>query len=368
MNAVTPLSQNFQTKILDNLNTAVLITNAQLSVEYLNSAAEELLGTSIRMAHQLNLADIQVNDGPKSLRDYFQDKKIQERSYTYREIRIHSNGNEHVVDCTITPIYNDSNAPDLLVEFNRVDRLLKIAQEEELISQHLAAREIARGLAHEINNPLGGLRGAAQLLEREIPDDCHEYTQVIINESDRLQTLVSRMLGPRSLPQKTSINIHEVLDHVIKLLRAEDDKRVTIKLDIDPSIPNIMADGDQLIQAILNILRNAIQALEKVPNGHITLSTRIMRSFTIGHTFHKLLLRLDVIDNGPGIPTDKLKQIFYPMVTSRSEGTGLGLTIAQSLISFHGGLIECTSKPGKTVFSILLPFNHSMETLNGQAG
>lgn len=360
-----PLKNNENSSILDNLSTGVLVVNGEYKVVFMNPAAEELLGTSLRMAGQIRLNEILIDGGPASFLDCLQTQQPAAQSYTYREISLHSpNAPEHIVNCTITPMLDGTQ---LLVEISSVDRIRKITQEEDLAAQHLIAREIARGLAHEINNPLGGLRGAAQLLERELPEAAREYTRIIIAEADRLQNLTKRMLGPSSLPKKAELNLYEVLDHVVRLMYAESKTKLRIRYDIDPSLPSLIADRDQLVQAILNIVRNAWQAIDP-KTGKILLRTRIARNVTIGHAFHKLLLRLDVIDNGPGIPADRLKQIFYPMVTSRSEGTGLGLTIAQSLISLHGGLIECASKPGETVFSILLPFNHISERLHGKAG
>lgn len=366
MNAVMPLKNNENNPILDNLSTGVLVVSREYRVVYMNPAAEELLGTSLRMAGQIRLNEIMIDGGPNTFLDCLQTQQpAAQSSYTYREISLHPpNAPEHIVNCTITPMFEGDK---LLVEISSVDRILKIAQEEHLAAQHLIARQIARGLAHEINNPLGGLRGAAQLLERELPESAREYTRIIIAEADRLQNLTKRMLGPSSLPKKAELNLYEVLDRVVKLLYAESKNRLRIRYDIDPSLPPLTADRDQLVQAILNIVRNAWQAIDP-ETGRILLRTRIARNMTLGQTFHKLLLRLDVVDNGPGIPPERLKQIFYPMVTSRSEGTGLGLTIAQSLISLHGGLIECNSKPGETVFSILLPFNHTSERLHGKAG
>lgn len=360
MNAAMPLFENLPGHILDNLSTAVIVTDPSYRVTFMNPAAEELFGTS--MASQLDLETVFVDGGPyPHLLGCLQHKQTQgPSSYTYREIIIKPHGREaHTVNCTITPLFDHAYGGGQLVEMSLVDRILRIAQEEQLMSQHLTAREIARGLAHEINNPLGGLRGAAQLLERELPEKSREYTRIIISEADRLQALVKSMLGPSSLPNKTAINIHEVLNHVITLISAEAGEELHIALDYDPSIPNISADRDQLIQAILNLVRNAWQATGN--GGKIRLRTRIVRSFTIGHTFHRLVLRIEVIDNGPGIPPHKMKQIFYPMVTGRPEGSGLGLTIAQSLVSLHGGLIECHSNPGETNFSILLPFAHTSE-------
>jgi two-component system nitrogen regulation sensor histidine kinase GlnL len=211
-----------------------------------------------------------------------------------------------------------------------------------------------RGLAHEIKNPLGGLRGAAQLLARELPTkELKEYTGVIISEADRLQKLVNRILGPNKMPKKEPVSIHEVLEHVRSLLLAEAPEGIRIQRDYDPSIPDINADRDQLIQALLNIMRNAVEAMHG--DGDIKLRTRVIRKFTIGQKQQNLVAQIQVIDNGPGIPQEILEQIFFPMVTSRAEGTGLGLAIAQSLIQQHNGIIECKSKPGRTEFSIYIP-------------
>jgi two-component system nitrogen regulation sensor histidine kinase GlnL len=355
-------TRELNNSVLDSLSTAVLVTDAECGVDFINTAAEDLFGVSARKARQLNLAEIPVDGGPRTLRECLQRKQAEGQTYTFREITIKPPGtDERVVNCTVTPLIREAGGDGMLVELTRVDRILKIALEEQLMSQHLTAREIARGLAHEINNPLGGLRGAAQLLEQELPEAGREYTRVIISEADRLQKLVQSILGPHSPPDKHDVNIHEVLDHVIKLIRAESREHCEFIVDFDPSIPTLPADRDQLVQAVLNIARNAWQAVRELDDGAITLKTRVHRSFTIGHVFHRLVLRVDVVDNGPGIPEDKLKQIFYPMVTGRPEGTGLGLTIAQSLVSLHGGLIECHSNPGETIFSILLPFDPPSE-------
>jgi two-component system nitrogen regulation sensor histidine kinase GlnL len=220
---------------------------------------------------------------------------------------------------------------------------------------------LVRGLAHEIKNPLGGLRGAAQLLDMELSDpELKEYTQIIIAESDRLQGLMDKMLGPNKPPQKSPLNIHEVLERIRTLVQAESTGNIVIHADYDPSIPDIIADKNQLIQALLNIVRNAVQAINK--QGLIMFKTRIHRQMTIGRKRYRLTLRIDIMDNGPGIEPDMMHQIFYPMITGRAEGTGLGLSIAQSLINHHNGLIECTSEPGNTVFSIYLPLENDHDS------
>jgi len=243
---------------------------------------------------------------------------------------------------------------EILVELQQVDNHLRISKEEQLLTQQNTARLLVRGLAHEIKNPLGGLRGAAQLLDLELNDpELKEYTQIIIAESDRLQGLMDKMLGPNKLPNKKTLNIHEVLERVRQLVQAEASGGLIIKSDYDPSIPDIQGDKDQLIQAILNIVKNAVQAVES--KGEILIKTRIHRQMTIGRKRHKLTAQIDIVDNGPGINADMMGQIFYPMITGRADGTGLGLSIAQSLINQHSGLIECHSEPGHTVFTIFLP-------------
>jgi two-component system nitrogen regulation sensor histidine kinase GlnL len=215
-------------------------------------------------------------------------------------------------------------------------------------------------MAHEIKNPLGGIRGSAQLLERMLDNpELKEYTTIIIEEVDRLRNLVDKMLGPNKLPERLETNIHEVLERVRSLIMVEAAEKLNIIRDYDPSIPEFLADKEQLIQVILNISRNAMQALlsKRQVNSpaEITLSTRAVRQFTIGHTKHRLVLHISIIDNGPGIPEDIRESLFLPMVSGRAEGTGLGLSIAQSIINQHQGIIECDSTLGKTHFSIYLP-------------
>ena len=275
-------------------------------------------------------------------------------------LTLHS-GREIHVDLMLTPVPASDEHIVLLVELQPVDRLLKISREESLVHAQETTREMIRGLAHEIKNPLGGVRGAAQLLARELPDpDLAEYTNIIIREADRLRDLVDRLLGPKQQLDTVELNVHEVLEHVLHLITAETNNRVQLIRDYDPSLPSILADRGQLVQAVLNIVRNALQASENLDNCVITLRSRAQRQFTIGTMRHRLVCRIEVEDNGPGIPEDMLQTIFMPMVTGRAEGTGLGLTIAQSIVTRHGGLLECSSEPGNTRFTLYLPMesNH----------
>jgi len=266
---------------------------------------------------------------------------------------------EITVDMSISPMLDSKDDPEILLECHQIDHLLRISQDEKRAEDQQATKEILRGLAHEIKNPLGGLRGSAQLLQRQLHDDnLKEYTRVIIDEADRLSLLVDRMVGSSQIPKTCDANIHEILEHVRQLILADTAHEIYIKRDYDPSIPDMKLDPGQIIQAIINITRNAIQAITEkkmqIP-GTIIYRTRVLRNFTIGNIRHRLALELQIEDNGPGIPEDLLKKIFFPMVTGRAEGTGLGLSIAQSIIQQHNGLLECKSKPNKTIFTINLP-------------
>jgi two-component system nitrogen regulation sensor histidine kinase GlnL len=277
-------------------------------------------------------------------------------SLTKRNLALGTPAHPITVNLTIVPIQekDTDRAEAVLVQIEQVDRHLRISMEEQILAQQNAARMLLRGLAHEIKNPLGGIRGSAQLLQRELAsEEFREYTQIIMDESDRLQSLVDRMLGPNKPLLLEPINIHKVLERVRQLVQVEAPAGVSIERDYDPSIPLVNGDGDLLIQAILNIVRNAAQAVGV--RGRILIRTRIHRQVTIGNKRNRLVVKIDVEDDGPGIPDALMGQIFYPMVTGRAEGTGLGLSIAQSLINQHGGLIECNSEPGHTVFSIFLP-------------
>ncbi|MES1946203.1 signal transduction histidine kinase, nitrogen specific, NtrB [Salinisphaera sp. C84B14] len=339
--------------ILDNLKTAVVCLDARLRVTYLNTASEMLFGVSARHcgSEPFDRALPYLADH----REKLESALYKGAAFTERELYLRAGGGDPLtVDCTVTPFTDRNGASALLLEFLSLDRQLRISRDDQMRVQNLANREMIRGLAHEIKNPLGGLRGAAQLLEREIDDDgLKEFTTVIIREADRLQNLVDGLLGPRRPPNKQPLNIHEPLEHVRALISSDLPANVELKRDFDPSIPEIRADREQLIQTLFNLVGNAVTALDG--SGEILLRTRTQRLFTIGGTQHRLVARVDVIDNGPGIPRELLPRIFHPMVSSRAEGTGMGLPIAQYLIHLHHGLIECESRPGQTIFSVILP-------------
>ncbi|MGM9491043.1 nitrogen regulation protein NR(II) [Ideonella sp. YS5] len=248
----------------------------------------------------------------------------------------------------------------LLVEMIEIEQQTRQEREERVLGQAEVTKELIRNLAHEIKNPLGGIRGAAQLLAMEVPSpDLTEYTQVIIHEADRLQTLVDRLLAPHRKPHVVGdVNIHELCERVRSLMLVEYPRGLRVQRDYDASIPEFRGDREQLIQAVLNIVQNAAQALsERIEQGDavITLRTRIARQVTIGKQRFRLALELHIQDNGPGVPEHLRERIFYPLVSGRDGGSGLGLTLAQTFVQQHQGTIECDSEPGRTVFKIVIP-------------
>ena len=344
-------------RILDSLNSVVLCFSADMRLRYINPAGEMMFAMSARHLIGLDIDELMQSEVP--IRQDMQECLKSRHPLTRHELSVTLlRDQETSVDITISTLIGPDGEQELLLELTSLDRLLRIARDENLYSQQVATKELLRGLAHEVKNPLGGLRGAAQLLERELNSfELKEYTRVIIDEADRLQNLVDRLLGPNSVPKKRTINIHEVLERVRSLVLIEVTEGLRIIRDYDTSLPELVADPDMLIQSILNIVRNASQAMHQ--KGEIRLKTRIERNYTIGHQRYRLVLKVDVIDNGPGIDESIKEKIFFPMITGRAEGSGLGLSIAQSLIQQHQGLIECTSQPGNTCFSILLPIQQS---------
>lgn len=343
-------------KIIENLTLAIFLVDEELRLSYLNPAAEEFLGTGIRQVLNRPLTEF-IKDIDGEFISHIQDSIRTGHPITEHEVCVKRlGGGELTINCAITPMLIKGKKTQCLLEITQVDRLLRISREEHLLLESQATQNMLRGLAHEIKNPLGGLRGAAQLLAGELAEPgLREYTDVIISESDRLRKLVDRMFGPKLAPVKQELNIHDVLEHIRHLAIAETPNGITFKTDYDPSIPQVNADRDFLVQAVLNIVRNAVRAVGT--NGDVTVKTRVLRQYTLGDTCHRLAVQIGVIDNGSGISEELKPQIFFPMVSGNAEGTGLGLPIAQNLINLHGGLIEFDSMPGHTEFRVLLPLN-----------
>ena len=342
---------------LDLLPSAILLLDEDCRVIHGNSAAESLIESGIR--NLIGQSVQRLFEGGADWELSLQEALAGQWSHRTQELVLSPAGRDPVpVSCVITPI--EQPPARLLTEFRVIDQQLKVAREQRLNEQAEANRQLVRNLAHEIKNPLGGIRGAAQLLEHELPlPHLREYTQVIIKESDRLQSLMDRMLTPQRPPHITAVNIHEVLERVRSLLAAEFPRRFRLTRDYDASLPDLRGDKERLIQAVLNITRNAAQALiaAATPNPEILLKTRIARNLTLARERYRLALELHISDNGPGVPEAIRDRIFHPLVSGREGGSGLGLTLAQTFVQQHHGTIECDSRPGYTCFKILLPLS-----------
>ena len=348
-------------RIIDSLSTSVLLMERGGGLLYLNVAAETLFGVSRNQVRGRPLQELLCDaTGLMTVvqRVIQTNRLISRRELTLRPTTADA---ELVVDCTVAP-YDEANTPAILIEISDATQHQRITRETALLTQIGGSRAMIRQLAHEIKNPLGGLRGAAQLLARQLADaSMREYTSVIISEADRLALLVDTLLGPGHAPRKESVNVHELLQHVGHLLAADAPPGVVIERNYDPSLPLLRLDRNQIIQAMLNLGRNACQALSGSPNpgSRITLRTRALTNVNIGARRYRLVASVQFEDNGPGVPEHLKDTLFYPLVTGRADGTGLGLAVAQDLVSRHDGLIEFESRPGLTTFTILLPFHAS---------
>lgn len=339
---------------LDLLASAVLLIDEGQLIRYINAAGENLLAVSGRSVVGKTLAAVCTCS--TTLQAALDNGLNNNWGYTGQNIQLQRSDGEILhINCTVTPLRPDiAVGVRLLLELQPIEHHLAATREEHLIEQQQASRELIRNLAHEIKNPLGGIRGAAQLLEYELLNpSLKEYTQVIIKEADRLQDLMQRLLRPHRPMLPTTVNIHEILERVRSLLTAEFPGSLDIIRDYDTSLPELVGDREQLIQAVLNIARNAVQAMDG--EGKIILRTRVLRQVTLAKKRYRLAMELKVIDNGPGIPEDIRERMFYPLVSGRDGGSGLGLTIAQNFVQHHHGTIDCSSRPGNTVFTLRLP-------------
>lgn len=345
---------------LDLLASSVVILDATGSIKYANAAAQDLLQASVKTLLNQKLADLFVNG--QELQRLFEQSLELQFADKRQDLILERAGFEPLQVEIIINVLDNAQTP-VLIEFRENVQQIKQDREDRILDHSLANKELLRNLAHEIKNPLGGIRGAAQLLEMELPErdarELREYTQVIIKEADRLQTLVDRLLAPHRVPHIVGdVNIHEVCERVRSLIMAEFPRGLKLLRDYDLSIPDFRGDVEQLIQSILNITLNAAQALsERIETGdaELTFKTRIVRQVTIAKVRYKLALELHIIDNGPGIPPDIVDRIFFPLVSGREGGSGLGLTLAQTFVQQHQGVIECVSRPGVTDFKILIP-------------
>lgn len=360
MAAENPLSVRIDgVELLDALVTGVFLLDAGLRVCYLNSAAQTLVGLGSNQVLGRRLTDILR--GAQSLASLLERARMAGEGVVQRELTWPVPGaGERILDCSVSRVVLGSEATPVLVEIEDITQHRRLARESALLAQLDGSRQMVRQLAHEIKNPLGGLRGAAQLLERELPDpSLREYTRVIISEADRLAGLLDSMLGPGRPTTRQGTNVHELLERVYHLMRSEASRDVVITRDYDPSLPPLTVDPNHIIQAMLNLGRNALQSLSSANTAspRLTLRTRAQAGVSIGAIRHRAVALIEFEDNGPGVPAGIRDTLFYPLVSGRADGTGIGLGIAQDLVSRHGGLIEFDSIPGRTVFTILLPLD-----------
>ncbi|HEX3847851.1 MAG TPA: nitrogen regulation protein NR(II) [Steroidobacteraceae bacterium] len=348
------------TEILDSLVTSVFLMDQALRVEYLNAAAETLFGIGLNQA--LGRPVTELTRGAETLLPLIERTRQGTDGVVQRELAWPTlSGVDRILDCAVTQVIIGGGEPKFLLEIEDITQHRRLTRENALLAQLGGSRLMVRQLAHEIKNPLGGLRGAAQLLERELLDPAlREYTRVIISEADRLTNLLDSMLGPGRPPAKQLTNLHELLERVYHLLRSEAPEGVAVERDYDPSLPSLTVDPNHIIQAMLNLGRNAMQALSGagLPSPRLILRTRAASNVSVGAQ-RRLAASIQFEDNGPGVPADIRDTIFYPLVSGRADGTGLGLGIAQDLVSRHGGLIEFDSAPGRTIFVISLPMDPS---------
>ena len=342
---------------LQLLATAVVVLDAACVIRYANQAAENLLGAGAKSLLGQRFPGL-FTDGA-ALEGMLAEALCAHWSYRTQTVSYERPGQAVLpLACVVAP--SDVSGLPLLAELRPIQEQLRLEREERLLDQQEATRELLRNLAHEIKNPLGGLRGSAQLLERELErDELKEYTQVIIKEADRLQGLLDRLLTPQRAVRLAPVNVHEVLERVRSLVQAEFPAGVSVLRNYDPSVPDLVGDMEQLIQAVLNVVRNAAQALLSGANngrgGSIVLRTRSARQVTIARQRRKLALELQVIDDGPGVPEEIRDRVFNPLVSGRGGGSGIGLALVQTYVQNHGGVVEFESRPGRTIFTLLLP-------------
>jgi len=342
----------------ENMVTSIIMVDRSFNVQVNNPAAEQLFELSAKRMSNSPLSSLYQHLSTDIA--LFEQAFTTDQGFTDNLATLICLDRRNItVDLCVTPmIYQDK--PHLLLELRQVDQQQRISTEMHQLTQQQLAKDLVKGLAHEIKNPLGGLRGAAQLLHRQLNDENKEYTQMIIEQADRLNNLVERLLGPNKHRQHSQHNIHKVLEKVVQLVSIELPPQIHIERDYDPSIPDITIDPEQIQQALLNIIQNAIQALGN--KGHIKLMTRVANQVTINGKRHRLAIEIKIIDNGPGIPQALKSALFYPMVTGRADGTGLGLSITQTLIGQHHGRVSFKSRSGYTEFNVTLPVPHHKES------
>src|SRR5574337_1220342 len=347
--------------LLEHMSTGLLWLDQSLHPRYFNPAAETLLDLDGRTGKSQGIGE--SLPGNAEFLAALERARHTGETVTQRELvlTVGAANARHTltVDCTVSVLAERDVGQDLLVELVPLDRHMRISQEAGLSQQSGVNRELARSLAHEVKNPLGGIRAAAQLLERKFTQpNLADYTQIIIREVDRLAALVDSLLGPVQPARPSQINLHELMEHVARLMGTAAGSPKILR-DYDPSLPELWLDRDQMVQALLNLAKNACEAAGV--RGRVIMRTRVVRQFTLNGVRHRLVVCADIEDDGPGIPADTRAKLFMPLTSNKPSGAGLGLSIAQELVTRQGGLIEYQSQPGRTVFSVLLPLQTSRD-------
>lgn len=346
--------------LLECLECAIIVIDRELKVEHVNISTESLFCKSRRYLIGQPLSEFIQN----SVVNKCIDACIKDLSqYTLREVPINVGGNDLLLDMTISSVNNkDGVLPSLLLELNVINRISRFMTEKNQLERQQAFRLMMRGLAHEIKNPLGGIRGAAQLLDRELNESSQkELTDILIKEADRLTRLVDRVMGSREQLKPQYLNIHEVMEHVVHLVSVKSEQKVIVERFYDPALPEINVDKEQLIQAVLNIVGNAIEAQKGQEHIRLGFITQFERFVTLSQEMHRQVLKIRIWDEGPGVPNDIKNSLFDPLITGRPEGTGLGLSITQEIVQRHKGVVQLEDYYGKTCFSIYLPYINGKE-------
>tara|TARA_Y100000748_G_scaffold213760_1_gene179255 strand:- start:246 stop:1280 length:1035 start_codon:yes stop_codon:yes gene_type:complete len=337
--------------ILESITTSVVITNKFMKIVHVNTAAENLFRSSKENLQNAKLSELFANNKSIIINQVY-DAIALNQSSTSRDIEISlKTKTKHNVDCNVQTIFLEKDK-HVLLEIRTLKRIKNIVTNANFINQNNATEMITRSIAHEIKNPLGGIKGAAQLLKKEINEEQKEYTDIIIEEADRLKNYIDKMHGPKDLPSFKSTNIHLIIDKVLKILGI---KSSNYKKNYDPSIPLLYLDQDMIIQSLLNIIKNASEAITE--NGLIEIKTRVDRSFTINSIRHKLVAIISIIDDGIGVNKEIASKLFLPLITNKKKGNGLGLSISQRLISINKGIITFEEENSKTIFKIILPID-----------
>lgn len=342
--------------VLDSLVTAVVRLDALLRVEYLNPAAADVLETSPRQAQGRKLRDLLPAD--EALAGFVERARARREPLAVAELALVTGlppGRRRTVACEVQPL----DGGGVQIELHVLERRQLVAEETSLWQHQQAQRRLLQALAHEIKNPLSGLRGAAQLLAAEGDGRQREYLDVMLRETDRLRELVDALLGPARAPRLAPVNIHAVLEHVRAVMQPGLPANLDWQRDYDPSLPELEADADQLTQVFLNLASNAVEALAGRRDARVIVRSRAERQYTLGGRLHRTALRVDIEDNGPGVAEHLRETLFLPLISGRADGSGLGLAIAQDIVQRHGGLIELRGEPGRTVFAVILPLTRN---------